>query len=50
LDSSERDQERLIKELEEELRVAEAQRQDAIKEKDQLLAKLDEVIRSIRRP
>ncbi|OHW96780.1 RNA polymerase II transcription mediator [Colletotrichum incanum] len=50
LDSSEADQERYIQELEEELKVAEAQRQDAIKEKDQILAKLDEVIRSIRRP
>ncbi|GKT85234.1 RNA polymerase II transcription mediator [Colletotrichum tofieldiae] len=50
LDSSEADQERYIRELEDELKVAEAQRQDAIKEKDQILAKLDEVIRSIRRP
>lgn len=50
LDSSEVDQERYIQELEDELKVAEAQRQDAIKEKDQILGKLDEVIRSIRRP
>ncbi|KAK1964972.1 RNA polymerase II transcription mediator [Colletotrichum sublineola] len=50
LDSSEDDQERYIQELEDELKVAEAQRQDAIKEKDQILTKLDEVIRSIRRP
>lgn len=50
LDSSEVDQERYIQELEDELKVAEAQRQDAIKEKDQILGKLDEVISSIRRP
>ncbi|OLN95540.1 Mediator of RNA polymerase II transcription subunit 21 [Colletotrichum chlorophyti] len=50
LDNSEADQERYIRELEDELRDAEAQRQEAIKEKDQILAKLDEVIRSVRRP
>ncbi|KAH6966440.1 mediator complex, subunit Med21 [Fusarium venenatum] len=50
LDNSEMDQERYIKELEEDLKVAEAQRQEAIKEKDQILAELDGVIRSIRRP
>ncbi|KAF4460964.1 mediator-rna polymerase ii transcription subunit 21 [Fusarium albosuccineum] len=50
LDNSEMDQERYIKELEEDLKVAEAQRQEAIKEKDQILAELDSVIRSIRRP
>ncbi|KAL4722806.1 RNA polymerase II mediator complex subunit [Fusarium chlamydosporum] len=41
LDNSETDQERYIKELEEDLKVAEAQRQEAIKEKDQILAELD---------
>ncbi|KAM5348060.1 hypothetical protein ACJ41O_007884 [Fusarium nematophilum] len=50
LDNSEMDQERYIKELEEDLKVAESQRQEAIKEKDQILAELDTVIRSIRRP
>ncbi|KAJ9131557.1 hypothetical protein NKR23_g11708 [Pleurostoma richardsiae] len=50
LDNSETDQERCIKELEEELKIAEAQRQDAIREKDEVLAKLDQVIRSVRRP
>lgn len=50
LDNSEMDQERYIKELEDDLKIAEAQRQDAIKEKDQILAELDGVIRSIRRP
>ncbi|KAJ4138218.1 RNA polymerase II mediator complex subunit [Fusarium equiseti] len=50
LDNSEMDQERYIKELEEDLKIAEAQRQEAIKEKDQILSELDGVIRSIRRP
>ncbi len=50
LDNSENDQERYIRELEEELKVAEAQREEAVKEKDDMLAKLDQVIRSIRRP
>ncbi|EON96388.1 putative mediator of rna polymerase ii transcription subunit 21 protein [Phaeoacremonium minimum UCRPA7] len=50
LENSERDQQQNIKELEDELKVAEAQRQDAIREKDEVLAKLDQVIRSIRRP
>ncbi|OTB00083.1 hypothetical protein M426DRAFT_324588 [Hypoxylon sp. CI-4A] len=50
LDNSEQDQERNIKELEEELKVAEVQRQEAIKEKEDALKKLDVVIRSIRRP
>ncbi|KAK3369020.1 mediator complex, subunit Med21 [Lasiosphaeria ovina] len=49
LDNSEHDQEQLIKDLEEELRVAEAQRLDAIKEKDEILVRLDQVLRSIRR-
>lgn len=50
LDSSEHDQEKYISELEEELRVAEAQLQEAITEKDQVLAKVNSVIRGIRRP
>ena len=50
LDNSENDQERYIKELEEELKVHEVQRQEAVKEKDEMLANLDKVIRSIRRP
>ncbi|KAI0161676.1 mediator of RNA polymerase II transcription subunit 21 [Hypoxylon sp. FL1284] len=50
LDNSEKDQERNIKELEEELRIAEAQRQEATKEREDTLKKLDTVIRSIRRP
>ncbi|TPX14998.1 uncharacterized protein E0L32_004828 [Thyridium curvatum] len=50
IDNSEEDQEQYIKELEEELKVAEAQFQEASKEKDTILAKLDEIIQSIRRP
>lgn len=50
LDNSELDQQKYIRELEEDLKIAEAQRQEAIKEKDQTLAELDAVIRSIRRP
>jgi mediator of RNA polymerase II transcription subunit 21 len=50
LDNSERDQERTIKELEQELRVAEEERLEAAKEKDELLAKLDNVIRNTKRP
>ncbi|KAH9908710.1 RNA polymerase II transcription mediator [Xylariomycetidae sp. FL2044] len=50
LDNSEQDQEMYIRQLEEELKVAEAQRQQAIKEKEVTMAKLDAVIRSIRRP
>ncbi|KAK5651562.1 hypothetical protein OQA88_11927 [Cercophora sp. LCS_1] len=49
LDNSERDQEQLIKDLEEELRVAEAQRLEAVKEKDDVLKQLDQVLRMIRR-
>ncbi len=49
LDNSERDQQQSIKDLEEELKVAEAQRLEAVKEKEEVLAKLDEVVRSIRR-
>ncbi|KAL5594673.1 hypothetical protein BROUX41_001589 [Berkeleyomyces rouxiae] len=50
LSSTEKDQEANIRELEEELRAAEAQRQEAIKEKDAVLASLDKVIMNIRRP
>ncbi|KAK3324266.1 mediator complex, subunit Med21 [Cercophora scortea] len=49
LENSERDQEQLIKELEEELKTAEAQRLEAVKEKDEVLLKLDQVLRGIRR-
>ncbi|CAG9997784.1 unnamed protein product [Clonostachys byssicola] len=50
LQNSEQDQERAIKELEEDLKAAESQRREALKERDQILAELDQVIRSIRRP
>ncbi len=50
LDSSEQDQVRFIGELEEELKVAEAQRQEAVREKDAMLAQLNAVIRRTRRP
>lgn len=50
LDNSEQDQERNIRELEEELKVAEAQRQKAIQERKETLAKIDTVIGSINRP
>ncbi len=49
LDNSERDQRQSIKDLEEELKVAEAQRLEAVKEKEEVLTKLDEILRSIRR-
>jgi mediator of RNA polymerase II transcription subunit 21 len=50
LDNSEEDQERNIRELEDDLKAAEAQRQEALKERDQILGDLDTVIRSVRRP
>lgn len=50
LDSSEVDQERYIRELGEEVRVAEIQRQDAIKAKREVMNKLDTVVRAVRRP
>jgi len=48
--NSEQDQDRTIKELEDELKVAELQRQAAVREKEVTMKKLDDVIRSIRRP
>ncbi|KXJ86143.1 mediator complex, subunit Med21 [Microdochium bolleyi] len=48
--NSEQDQDRTIKELEEELKVAEQQRREAVREKEATMRRLDEVIRSIRRP
>ncbi len=50
LDNSERDQERLIGELEEELAAAEEQRLEAVKEKEEVLKKIDQVLQMIRRP
>ena len=50
LEHSEQNQQERIKALEEELEKEEQKRQAAVKEKDVLLARLDEVIRSVRRP
>jgi mediator of RNA polymerase II transcription subunit 21 len=50
LENSEKDQEDAIKHLEEELRAAETRRKEAIQEKGTVLAKLDSVIRSVKRP
>ena len=50
LANSEKDQDSLIKELEDDLKAAEAERLEALKEKEQILGRLDKVIRSIRRP
>jgi mediator of RNA polymerase II transcription subunit 21 len=48
--NSENDQERLIQQLEEELKVAEQERKEAQKEKEVVLARLESVIRSVKRP
>lgn len=50
LQNSEQDQERSIRELEDELKAAESQRQEALRERDQILGELDNVIKRIRRP
>ncbi len=50
LDNSEADQVRCIRELEEELRAAAAEQQEAAKARDEVLAELDKVIRGVRRP
>jgi len=50
LENSEKDQEQTIRELEEELKVAEARRKKAVKEKDAALTKIESVIRSVKRP
>jgi mediator of RNA polymerase II transcription subunit 21 len=50
LDNSEKDQEDTIQQLEEELRAAEEKRKEATKEKDAVLARLESVITSIKRP
>lgn len=48
--NSEEMQEKRIKELEEELKEAEVKRREALAEKEVVLKRLDEVIRSIKRP
>lgn len=50
LENSEKDQEETIKQLERELQVAEAERKQALKEKEEVLARLEGVIRSVKRP
>jgi len=50
LKNSEKDQEQTIRQLEEELKVAETRRQEAVKEKAAVLARLESVIRSVKRP
>ncbi|TVY46494.1 Mediator of RNA polymerase II transcription subunit [Lachnellula occidentalis] len=50
LDNSEKDQERMIMQLEDELKVAEENRREAVKEKEEVLARLEGVIRSVKRP
>ena len=48
--NSEEMQEKRIKELEEQLKEAEVKRRAALAEKEVVLKKLDEVIRSVKRP
>ncbi len=50
LKNSEKEQEELIRQLEEELKVAEEERKAAVKEKEVVLARLESVIRSVKRP
>jgi mediator of RNA polymerase II transcription subunit 21 len=50
LKNNEQDQERRIKQLEEELKIAEQERKQAVKGKEEVLARLDAVIRSVKRP
>lgn len=50
LENSEKDQEDTIQQLEEELKAAEKKRKDAVREKEAILARLESVIRSTKRP
>jgi len=50
LENSEKDQERMIRQLEDELMVAEEKRKEAVKEKEEVLMRLEGVIRSVKRP
>jgi len=50
LKNNEQDQERRIRQLEEELKIAEEERKQAVKGKEEVLARLDAVIRSVKRP
>jgi len=50
LENSEKDQEQTIRQLEEEVKIAEEERKAAVKEKEAVLARLDNVLRSVKRP
>lgn len=50
LQNSERDQLKIISGLEEEIAGLEAQRLEAIKERDEVFAQLDALVRSLQRP
>lgn len=50
MDSSEKDQEQSIRELEEEMKAAEEQRLDALREKERVARHLDEILKSVKRP
>jgi mediator of RNA polymerase II transcription subunit 21 len=50
LQNSERDQLRIIQGLEEEIAGLEAQRQEAVRERDEVFAQLDALLRSLQRP
>jgi len=50
LENSEKDQAQTIRQLEEELREAETRRKEAVKEKEAVLARLESIIRSVKRP
>ncbi|KAI9054976.1 hypothetical protein LZ554_002119 [Drepanopeziza brunnea f. sp. 'monogermtubi'] len=50
LGNSEKDQEHMIRTLEEELKVAEDERRGALMEKEEVLGRLEGVIRGIKRP
>jgi mediator of RNA polymerase II transcription subunit 21 len=50
LENSEKDQEQMIRQLEEELKLAGEQRREAMKDKEAVLARLENVIRSVKRP
>ena len=50
LENSEKDQEEMIQQLEVELKKAEVRRKEALEEKKAVLARLESVIRSVKRP
>jgi mediator of RNA polymerase II transcription subunit 21 len=50
LENSEKDQEQTIRQLEEELKIAEEEQKAAVKEKEEVLARLDNILKSVKRP